>query len=667
MLSVSIGRASALTGLRESQVRYFEELKALHPAKATASPGSPRLYTLNDLRRLYTLAQLVEHGYRPIEAAETVKQYAGLIERGDHRSLADLVREEDLAATDGFMLACLAGQLMDTAEIELNRSQVEAATDTSAIPPRETALEPPGVQIIGMIMPMKWTFTAAAPTDLTCADIQQIVQQVSVDPSQMLIAFRERDTAVWPGGQPPRASATAGHSTRTLLFYSREPQTLPPCDQCRYCVYAPRDHLHRVLVIMVAVTNEPAGSLALQVSGSARTAFFDRTLQLCELIFRRFRRVAPIKAYRYYSDGSTIAQNQQQYQQVLRTIRHILFPQPDETMAVLLIPDSLEQPATLSVLAHDGYVDDLAMRAKLDLHGAGQGLSGRAFLLREPFLSLDAQHDARVAYALEEHCGAALAAPLAMSWCGAPFGVLYLAVRNTAQSITSELAYVALAVSSVLSELLGRWWLTQLRHVRATAFYQNIDAMIGWLDSLDRQGPDLQRALDAIQAVWTRIEHGEMTQRNDSLALVVFDIDNYRQNVQIASDVLFPMRAQIHLRAAIRKILPGVTGYWFKHDHALLVLEHHSKAQAGAVVRRIANQVKTVPLAMHGTSGKTVKISVSAAIQVMTYQDLYDLDPLGGVQLRQQVQAIIEHLRTYTSKSSGDMVYLLDATDGDIM
>src|SRR5262249_501526 len=114
-LAVSIGRASALTRLKESQIRYFEEIGALQPEETA---GASRLYTLDDLRRVYALA-LLSDTHRPSEAAALVRDHARQIESGTHLELADLLQQEGSAITDGFLLARLMSQLMDVARLEL--------------------------------------------------------------------------------------------------------------------------------------------------------------------------------------------------------------------------------------------------------------------------------------------------------------------------------------------------------------------------------------------------------------------------------------------------------------------------------------------------------------------------------------------------------------------
>ena len=369
---------------------------------------------------------------------------------------------------------------------------------------------------------------------------------------------------------------------------------------------------------------------------------------MCETLFHEFRNFSLARNYRYRSDGYQIEYTQANYRLLLEKVRALIFSGDDDSMAVLLIPNSLDRPLSLSILAHSGYDDDLAPRAKLDLSGEGQGLSGRAYNLREPFFSLNADSDPRVEYAMEEHSRSALAVPFVTSWGLPPFGVLYLASKSSPSSLDSQSAYLALILGNILSEQLGRWWLTRLRRAHDLLLHRNMDDMVDWLESLDQHGPNFQQALDRLMAIWAQIDARAPNQRDGFLALIVFDIDQYRQNVQQRGNEPVPLKAQLHVRRAIQKILPNAPEYWFKNDHVCLILEGHDAENARSLARRIANQVQTLPPDILDENDRKITISVSAAIKVMSYDDLHDLEQAADERLRRHLQNILDDLHEQT-------------------
>ncbi|MDQ2999502.1 MAG: MerR family transcriptional regulator, partial [Chloroflexota bacterium] len=149
---VSIGRARDLTNLAETRIRYFEDLGVLQPSKSTAQAGASRLYTFADLRCLDALAMLVhEYGYRPAEAARFVVAYRSQIINGIPGSLADLVKHEGGAITDGFLLARLMSQLIDAAQIALRGDQADQPRAAGSHP-RDPSEQ---ICVVGIILPMR--------------------------------------------------------------------------------------------------------------------------------------------------------------------------------------------------------------------------------------------------------------------------------------------------------------------------------------------------------------------------------------------------------------------------------------------------------------------------------------------------------------------------------
>ncbi|HWQ13967.1 MAG TPA: MerR family transcriptional regulator [Roseiflexaceae bacterium] len=642
--TVSIGRASVMTGLKEHEIRYFEELKALRPEKSTGQGGATRLFSLLELRRLYTLARLRHLGYRPSDAAEIVRTYQDRIDRGIHSSLASLIRHEGSAITDGFLLARLMSQLLDAAQIAL----------TEVAPPAGVKQ----LRVFGALVPMRPL--VRDPASLTEPEVRQIGRRLAWAAEDTLIALARDAVVPLEPTRVPQTLVDSGRNETTILFYSPEAWEIPGWASCRYCVYMPDGRPELALWLMVDVDGDTPLPPVLHPLPQARAVLFDHTLQLCARVFHEFRSTTLIKQYRYRSDGFQIEHTRTTYSDMLKTVCELIFPDDPDSMAVLLIPNSLDDPKVLAILAHHGYDDELAYRAKLSLDGGGQGLCGRAYTLREPFLSLAARVDPRVAYGVEEGCRVAFAAPLMASWGLAPFGVLYLASKKEDATLSSEVCYVALVLGSILGELLGRWWLTRLRRTQDVLLHERAADLVRWLDSLDEHGADFQRALDWLERLWQRI-HREEVAAGTSLALAVLDVDQYRARVQVQSNEPLPLATQNYVCAAIQKILPEVPVYWCKNDHAILLLEDYERDRALAVIRRVLSQVAVRPLPVNGADGRPLRVSVSAAVKVMTYQDLYDLDREGGKAFRCDAGKIIDELRAQTSLADPGTVRLLSA------
>lgn len=657
-LAVSIGRARELTELDESRIRYFESLGALRPAKTTAQPGGTRLYTIAELRCLYALALLVkEHNYRPAEAARLVIANRPWIESGIPGAIADLLRHESSVIADGFLLARLMSQLMDAAQIELGgECLLEPYVD--ALPGHPPWIAPsPSTRVTGVILPMRAIFgDSIAPTADAVRDIGRAIARA---PSGMLVALDRAAMMPAPAAHIPPALASSGRNDSTVLFYSREPFQAPGWDRCHYCAYIPKDRPQLTMILLVESADAPPH--LLQPLTSVRAILFDRVLAMSEAIFHEFRDLSLAKNYRYRSDGFQIEHTQATYRQLLETIRSLIFPGDTESMAVLLIPNSVDRPTSLSILAHAGYDDNLAPQAKLDLSGAGQGLCGRAYNLREPFFSLDASNDPRVAYAMEEHSHMAMAVPFVTSWGLPPFGVLYLASKSPTGTISSEVGYLALVLGNILSELLGRWWLARRRRVQDAVLHRHAELMVTWLDRLDQHGPDFQKALDHLEGIWKRIGKKKTLPREGTLALIVFDIDQYRQRVQERSGDLIPLKAQLHVQRAIRKIAPDAPSFWFKNDHACLILEGYDLQRTAEMAQRIASHVRALPLVLYGQGEKKLTITVSAAIQALSYRELLDLGLDGAEQFRVEMTAIVDDLRERANQPHPNTIVRLTA------
>ena len=657
-LTVSIGRARELTELEETRIRYFEELGVLKPTKLASGTGTNRMYTLGELRCLYALGLLVkEYGYRPQAAALFVTRHRDLLEFGRPDSLRDLVEGERDAVADGFLLARLMSQLIDAVQAEL--APICQSSDAECVD--RLVVCAPSLRVVGVVLPGRaLVFDVRESTPAT---VQQIGRSLCKRPKDMLIALDraalfEPDTVAGN----PGLYQTSVRNDSTILLYSRDDAwDIPLSTHHRFCCYWPSQHQHLVMwLILAGVEGEPPAS-PLRLS-QQRSALIDRILTMCERLREPFVSSSLVKSYRYRSDGFQIEHSQQMYRTLLKTIADLSFCNSEQCAAALLIPNSLERPTTLNMLADYNYPGELVSQVKLNLSGDGQGLCGRAYNLREPFYSSDTRRDSRVAYALEEHSRAALAVPLIASGCVSPVGVLYLASQSPKLALRGEDAYFALVLGSILGEQLGRWWLTRLRKTHDRMLHEQMDAITRWFDSLDPHGRDFQEAVDDLQDLWGTILVNDANADATNIALILFDIDSYRQNVQSRSVDAVPLEAQLHVRKAIRKIVPNTRDYWFKNDHVLVILHNCDCDQACAFAKRIANQVRAVPLAIQSSDGKNITLTVSGAIKVMTYRELHDLDTTGDVQFRNQIQMVLDDLREQTAHSPAHSLQILQPT-----
>lgn len=656
-LLVSMGQAQKLTELKDSQIRYFEELDALHPQKTSRQAGASRLYTVADLRRLRILSLLTRQGYRAAEATELLKRHLRLVDQGTNPSVASVIEREQRAVADGFLLARLVSQLLGAIEAELAEPEHEAGT----------------LRVRGAVFPLRAVFASEQPAH---DEIEEQVNCLLRNPTGFLLArVTTSDTTV--DAHLPPTLLHSEQDTQTVLFFSEEARDLGWAPHYQYCVYIPPGQPQRTVIVLVETEHEVPLQLELEPADTvqepadtpqergraARKKLLNLHLELAERIWTTFCNYSLAKNYRYRSDGFPLTQSRHTYKHLLKLIRAVIFPDDDTAMAVLLVPDSLDHPNALVILAHDGYARELELRARLDLRSNNpQGLSGRAYRLREPFLTLQAQDDPYIEYALAEGCTQALAVPLATSWGIAPFGVLYLATRSPNGALRSESVYAAMVLGTALSEMLGRWWLTRLRRDLDMTLHREIEHLVRWIDSLDTQGPDFDRGMQAITHLWEEIETKkyEPAFLHRKMVLVVLDIDQYRETVQMRSNELLPIAAQRHVRDAIATIEPNLESYWFNNDHALLILRSDLIQNPRTLIERIQDQVSLTSIGAVRRDGSAAYISISAAYKMLSFQALHDLGKRGPGYLREQVSMIVEHLCQETQRAEAASIISLD-------
>ena len=215
--------------------------------------------------------------------------------------------------------------------------------------------------------------------------------------------------------------------------------------------------------------------------------------------------------------------------------------------------------------------------------------------------------------------------------------------------------YTALLLGNLLSELLGRWWLTRVRKAQDARLHRDMGQTIHWIDGLDAHGPALQRGLVMLQELWIKLAKPKRTPIG-SLSLIVLDIAHYRTTVQIHSNDPIPVQAQQHIDCAITAVFGGALKqwYWFANDHALLILEDCERAKADTYAQRIRERVEAQPLMLPGSEQQGIELAVRTAVRTMSYQSFLDLgysgdDQDGGKRTTDQLFAhlneIIEHLR----------------------
>lgn len=644
-LLVTISRASVISGLKESQIRYYEELGVLKPTTTSSRVGASRLYSVDDLRRLRALALLTQAHYKAAEAAAIVKQRANQIDQDPPITLATALAQERTAVADGFFLARIISQIIAAIQAEIARRTVSHA-DFGEAP-----------QVVGLIYPGQPTFSSATPSPDEVAARAEMLRNA---PSEALVALCPPDDPPDTGAWAPELLDSTGADSQTLLFYSHEARPIADLAGCSFTAYIPADAPQQTILIALSAPLEDrcAPPFTPACFEAGRATLIDRLLQLTHAIFDNFRTAARGRGFRYRSDGFPRALTRASYADMLKLIRQVIFPDDQSALAVLLVPDGLDRPSSLSILAHDGYDDSLLSRAKIELHDEGQGLSGRAYIAGEPFVSLQAAADRRIRYAHEEHCTVALAVPLNATWGGAPFGVLYLASRQPGQRLENTAIFSALAISSILSELLGRWWLTRLRKQHDQQLQRNLTPMLAWLDSLDAHGPGFWDGVETIINIWQQLPPDGSLPHEEHVALAVLDINHYRELIQARSTSPFPIYAQQHVTAAVQRVLSRQAHhcYWFGNDHALVIIERIDKQSVVAKVKRIAAQVAGHPVQPSGRHSQAVFISISSIVKVFSLPGLRDLGDDGVDHLRRRLAEVIDLLRAQAGQIEPPLV-----------
>lgn len=680
-LGVTISQAALVSGLEESQIRYFvEKLGVLQSANGAhvrgtqpsndrrdysdegkPSPSGRRLYTVQDLRRLRAIALLLREDHKPRTAAAIAKQYASQLQNDVNGHLATLLRREGDAITDGFLLSRLMSQLIYACQAEL-RDQCGAHVTVA------------GLIFLDPLAPVQDALRRATTT----WEVGHLASQFIASPTDMLIAI-DRAKIDTPHAPAQALDPMPGQDDSTILFYSREHWEFPLQDTPGYCVYtSSADPTHQItLLIEPAHDRELPSRVRMRTRG--RTELVDRLLALCAEIFPDFRDATQTRNHRYRSDGYPIAYTQELYTRVLSAIRHLVFPGVEDSMACLLVPNSLAQPEWLSILAYNNYDAELAARVKLQLRDIGQGISGRAYNTREAIMSFHAERDRRLAYGMEEQAKVALAIPLSERWTSSPFGVLYLASQREATSDMSARAFAGLLLGNIVSELVGRWWLTRLRRAHDVFLHNQTTHLIHWLESMDQHGPDFERALVSFEELWrdgrTRLANGEKGVGERQIALIVFDIDPPQQRIGFAeSNEPFMLRAQLHVADAIADTLnanmPVMRGpWWFKNDHSLVMLVGQPEDAVMRYVRRIIERVAMLPLRLSDHGPRRVNITVSAAVKMLTLHALDDLagrdDASDGAVLRQRMQEIVDDIYLQTRERKGPQtIWSFDLSSG---
>jgi DNA-binding transcriptional MerR regulator len=649
-LAVSIGRASELTGLKESQIRYFEEIEALQPQKTTDQRGASRLYTISDLRRLYALAQLTRQNYRPAEAARIVRTNAPFIESGVHRSVAEVVTTESHVLRDGFVLSRVLSQIVLACQAEL---EVQAkARGLPAIP-----------RIRAALLPQRELPNISDPNHLA-----QLGQSLGESLSDTFVVLdREAfapslDDGSWPS--PPRV----GSDESFVMFYSRETWSIPRAEIWHYVLYVGQEYPCRAIVLLLD-NKAPGDSARLEPEASARRDTLNRLLDLAAKLGQQFRAAALSSAYRSCTDGMSLAYTHHDFAEILRLICRAVLRDDETATAVLLIPDRLMMPNSLSILAHYNYITGLIPHARLDITGEPSGLSGRAFRYRELFLTRDARNDPRIASEVEERCACAMAIPLTLAWTPTTYGVLYLASQQDRPGLSLD-SYLAWILSTILTELLAQWWTTRVRLANDQHLHREMRDMVAWLDGLGPYGPSYAKVLEELVARWRQLKaEPDSFKAADYLALIVFDIDNHTNTLQKTETEPLLLRAQRHVREAIERIVSKPQAFWFKNDHTILLLERQAPAHtAGDVqeilrreieelVRRIARQVRMVPLSLDDGTERSVTISVSAAGKVLSLQDFVDLHHTeAGIPRR--LHQILDELRRKAGEAPGASILI---------
>jgi DNA-binding transcriptional MerR regulator len=108
---VSIGRASELSGLSESQIRYFESLGGVTIGQREGPKERNRVYTRQDVRLLRAVYQCTDA--RPAEIAQIIKEHQErILERLGQVSLPQVLRHEEAVAGRDFLISGLVSVLI---------------------------------------------------------------------------------------------------------------------------------------------------------------------------------------------------------------------------------------------------------------------------------------------------------------------------------------------------------------------------------------------------------------------------------------------------------------------------------------------------------------------------------------------------------------------------
>jgi hypothetical protein len=684
-LAVSIGLASSLTGLEDTKIRYFEDLKVLKAVRRVREgrTGSNRVYQMDDLRRLYALKLLEDH-YTPANAASFVKENDDLIAYGPMPPSPPLLKlegEASAATLDGFLLSKIATQLLYAAQSELDdlytlykglgeqKPEGEKSEEAiSGVNKKNSEEKKPKVVSLKLFkMKPEETISGANVKEksydlLGASDTLHVIDRAQIEPAGS--GKKEGQRSVYDLGDES-----------TLLLNGAAVPGLRELETCEHFFYTPSDDNLHTMILLVRHASRVGASKGLLELGitdlpelpekerereeerrKMHRQAFDGLLGLCAPLLKNFTK-APSPKLLYRIDGYVGSQTEEVYKRILREMRLLIFPDDDPdyddnpydkgSMACILVPDNLDQPTYLSILAQDGYPDDPGREARLELikpdgKPTDDGLSGRAYNAREPFFSPDAEDDKRIEYAVEEHCKVALAVPIMMSGARAPLGVLYLASRAKRNENSSRNAFVGLLFGSILSELLGPWWLTRARRKWENKWHKDYKEMIHWLDGMGAHSVDLERGYAVAHKLWQEklkeklkedltTSSSSLANRQKSLALIVFDIDKLADRHQGKTADPFVLRAQLRISAVIKDLSKGeaedyAQGYWFGNDHTL-VIRDSTPEDVKDFARRVLTQVRLRPLSLPGSGGASTPISVSGAFKVIGHRALIDIAP----------------------------------------
>ncbi|HYL44417.1 MAG TPA: MerR family transcriptional regulator [Ktedonobacteraceae bacterium] len=184
---VSISKAAELSGLSESQIRYFESLSGINIGQREGPKERNRVYTKRDVRLLQAVYRCKEA--RPAEIAEVIKSHQEqILERLEQFTLPQIIQHEEAIAGYHVLITGLVALLLSIWQ--------EAAT-------------PPGTTIEGIIFgPQKESWKASF--------LQSIESKGSLDLADSLVAC--------PTG------AGKARTTDLKIFYSKQSWYLPYMD-----------------------------------------------------------------------------------------------------------------------------------------------------------------------------------------------------------------------------------------------------------------------------------------------------------------------------------------------------------------------------------------------------------------------------------------------------